>query len=158
MSDDRDDRPKQSFSERDKLRRGERPQTPAAQGSRAQQEQLRARGQALREADAVFSLEPGGEEGRRLSQQMHDSHGSSDFVGACRAYCEQVGIPADPTLLALLLDSGERDLIVSALEALTAAKNAGSLELGAGLRSQLRLLEQDRDDTIAGLSEDLLQV
>ena len=157
MSDDRDERPKLSFSERDKLRRGEQPETGVPRGRRAQQEQARARSQALREADSAFSLEPGGEEGQRLSRQMRDSHGSSDFAGACRAYCEQVGIPTDPMLLALLLDSGERDLIVSALEALTDVKNAGSLELGAGLRSQLRLLEQDRDDTIAGLSEDLLQ-
>ena len=157
MSDDRDERPKLSFSERDKLRRGEKPETDVPRGRRAEQEQARARGQALREADSAFSLEPGGAEGRALAKQMRDSHGSSDFAGACRAYFEQVGVPTDPMLLSLLLDSGERDLIVSALEALTAAKNAGSFELGAGLRSQLRLLEQDRDDTIAGLSEDLLQ-
>ena len=157
MSDEREERPKLSFSERDKLRRGERTQAGAPGGRRAEQEQAHARGQALREADAVFALEPGGAEGQALAKQMRDSHGTEGFAAACRSYCDQVGIPRDPGLLALLLDSGERDLIVSALEAFTEAKNAGSFELGAGLRSQLRMLEQDRDDTVAGLSEDLLQ-
>jgi hypothetical protein len=57
----------------------------------------------------------------------------------------------------LLLDSGDPELVTTGLEALLAAKQAGSLELGAGLKSQLRVLQHDRDDTVAGISEELLE-
>jgi hypothetical protein len=46
---------------------------------------------------------------------------------------------------------------VPALEALYEQKRAGKLELSGGLRSQLRVLVQEPDDDIAGLSEDLLE-
>ncbi len=157
MSDDREERPKLSFSELDKRRRGEKVGRDEPRGHRAKQEQARARTQALNEADTVFSLGKGGAQGKRLANEMRDTHGTSDFSHACRSYCEEIGIPQDPPLLGLLLDSGERDLVVAALEALLEAKNGRSLEIRSGLRSQLRVLEQDRDDTIAGISEELLQ-
>ena len=157
MSDDRDERRKLSFSELDKLRRGEKVGRDEPRGHRAEQAQAQARTQAMNEADSVFSLGKGGAEGKRLANEMRDAHGTSDFLHACRSYCEKIGIPQDPALLALLLDSGERDLVVAALEALLEAKNGRSLEVRSGLRSQLRVLEQDRDDTIAGISEELLE-
>jgi hypothetical protein len=157
MSDDRDARPKLSFSELDKRRRGEKLGTDEPRGRRASHEQARARSQALSQADAAFSAGQGGAVGERLARAMRDQHGTSDFPLACRNYSEEIGVPRDPSLLGLMLDSGERDLVVAALEALLEAKNSGSLEIGSGLRSQLRLLEQARDDTLAGLSEDLLQ-
>ncbi len=157
MSDDRDERPKLSFSELDKRRRGERVERDEPRGRRAEQEQERSRAAALTEAGSVFSMGKGGAEGKRLANEMRDAHGTSDFLHACRSYCDEIGTPQDPLLLALLLDTGERDLVVSALEALLEAKNGGSLEIASGLRSQLRVLEQDRDDTIAGISEELLE-
>jgi hypothetical protein len=157
MSDDRDERPKLSFSELDRRRRGEKVGRDEPRGGRAEQEQARVRTQSLHEADSVFSMGKGGAEGKRLANQMRDTHGTTDFLHACRSYCEEIGVPQDPLLLGLLLDTGERDLVVAALETLLEAKNDRSLEIGSGLRSQLRLLEQDRDDTIAGISEELLE-
>ena len=157
MSDDRDERPKLSFSELDKRRRGEKVGTDEPRGRHAKQEQARARTEALTEAGSVFSMGKGGPEGKRLAKEMRDTQGTSDFLQACRSYCDEIGTPQDPSLLALLLDTGERDLVVGALEALLEAKNGGSLEIGSGLRSQLRGLEQDRDDTVAGISEELLE-
>lgn len=154
MSDDRDERPKLTFAELDKRRRGENVGRDEPRGRRAQQEQRRAAADALKQADAVFSAGRGG--GGHLAQQMRDTHGTSEFGDACRSYLEEIGLPEDPSLLALLLDTGERDVVVAALERLLETKNAGSLEIGSGLRSQLRVLEQDRDDTIAGISEELL--
>ena len=108
------------------------------------------------EAESLFSLGTGGAEGTRLERAVRDAHGSADLTDACRAYLGAVGAPQDVSLLALFLDAGDRDLIVTALEALLAKKNAGSFEISPGLRSQLRALEQDRDDTLAGISEELL--
>ena len=156
MSDDHDERRKLSFSELDKRRRGENVGTDEPRGRRAQQEQASARNEALNEADSIFSLGKGGAKGKQLANAMRDAHGTSDFLQACRSYCEEIGIPQDPVLLALLLDTGERRLVVVALEALLGMKNDASLEIGSGLRSQLRVLEQDRDDTIAGICEELL--
>lgn len=157
MSDDREDRPKLTYSELDRRRRGEKVGRDEPRGRRAQEEQARARGDALQHADSIFSLGKGGSEGKRLAKEMRDTHGTAEFLHACRSYCQEIGTPRDPGLLALLLDTQDRDLIVSALEALLEAKNAGSLEIDSGLRSQLRVLEQDRDDTVAGISEELLE-
>ena len=156
MSDDRDERRKLSFSELDKRRRGETVGTDEPRGRRAQREQASARSRALNDADSLFSTGKGGEKGSQLADAMRDAHGTSDFLQACRGYCEEIGTPQDPSLLALLLDTGERDLVVAALEALLTTRNDGSLQIDSGLRSQLRVLEQDRDDTIAGVCEELL--
>jgi hypothetical protein len=150
-----DDREKLSFSELDRRRR-ERGDAP--RGHKAKQEQARRNTEALGEADALFSLGKGGSAGEQLAKQMRDAHGGPEFLQSCRQYRTEVGVPADPGLLALFLDSEDRDLIVDALDALLAAKNDGSLEeIAPGLRSQLRVLEQDRDDTVAGISEELLE-
>ena len=93
MSDDRDERPKLSFSELDKLRRGERVGRDEPRGHRAKQEQARARIEALTEAGSVFSMGKGGAEGKRLANEMRDTHGTSDFLHACRSYCEEIGFP-----------------------------------------------------------------
>ena len=56
----------------------------------------------------------------------------------------------------IFLDTADATLMVPALEALLARKQAGELEVSSGLRSQLRILSEDPNDDIAGLSEDLL--
>jgi hypothetical protein len=152
-----DDRPKLTYSERDKLRRegGQGGGPPRSQ--RAQQEQANATRSALEQAGSLFSPGKGGAEGAQLETAIRDSHGTPAFVAACQAYLDQVGVPDDPSLLTLFLDSGDRGLLVPALEKLLELKNAASLQVGAGLRNQLRVLEQDRDDTVAGISEELLE-
>jgi hypothetical protein len=153
VSDDRDDRPRLSWREIDQRRDRAHSRRDEPRGPRAREEQAEAKRRALREADALFSLGATGEERAR---QMRETHGGPDFLQACRQYREDVGVPSNPALLAFFLDSGDRALIVEALEALLVAKNGGSLALGPGLRSQLRALAQDRDDTVAGISEELL--
>jgi hypothetical protein len=101
-------------------------------------------------------MEQGGQEGAALAKAMRDAHGSDEFLAACQAYADEIGTPDDPTLLSLFLDSGDRALIVTGLERLLELKERGLLPLSAGLKSQLRVLENDADDTVAGISEDLL--
>lgn len=153
MSDDRD---KPTFSERDRLLREKRLGDGPPRGHREQREQARASRQALLAADALFSEGPGGAEGVRLAKAIRDRHGTPELADACRAYRDAIGVPDDPGLLALFLDTGDRELLVPALERLLERKDAGSLEIPAGLRSTLRILAQHRDDTVAGISEDLL--
>lgn len=154
-----DDRPKLSYSERDKLlreRRGSHDEPP--RGRKAQQEQELVDRHALKQADELFSSGEGGAAGASLEKEIRDAHGTPELTPACRSYRDQLGMPRDSALLSLFLDTGDQALVVAALEGLLAEKNAGSLEIGPGLRSQLRVLADDRDDTIAGISEDLLQV
>jgi hypothetical protein len=155
--DDREDRPRLSWREIDQRRSGGRPRRDEPRGRAADQARAEMKNKALKHADSLFSLEQGGAEGERLANAMRDAHGSDDFAQACREYCETIGTPRDPALLALLLDTGEHELVVAALEAFLSAKEASSLELTAGLKSQLRLLQQSRDDTVAGISEELLE-
>jgi len=150
-----DDRGKLTFAERDRRRREGGGNAP--RGRAAKQEEARASEDALKAADSLFSLGQGGSEGERLGKELRDAHGTSDFVPACRSYREQIGLPRDPELLGLFLDTAEHELVVEALEGLLALKNAGSLDVSAGLRGQLRVLEQDRDDLVAGISEELLE-
>ena len=153
---DREDRPRLSWSEIDKRRSGARPRYDEPRGRQAREEQAQASDRALKQADALFAREKGGGPGAQLAALMREAHGTPELPQACRAYREQIGVPDSPALLALFLDTGERDLVVEALESLLALKQAGPLEIAPGLKSQLRVLEQDRDDTIAGISEELL--
>lgn len=152
-----DEKPRLSWREIDQRRSGGHQRRDEPRGKRAQQEKARTDHEALKEADALFSQGPGGAAGEQLTRQIRNTHGGPDFLHACRQYRDEIGIPSDPGLLSLFLDAADRDLIAEALEALLAIKNDGSLELSSGLRSQLRVLEHDRDDTIAGISEELLE-
>ena len=87
---------------------------------------------------------------------MRKAHGTPDLAGACRAYLDALGVPGEAELLALFLDSGETDLQAAALRALLELQRAGSLQASAGLKSQVRVLEQDFDDEVAEAAEDLL--
>ena len=151
-----DDRRTLSFSERDRLRREGRDGDGAPRGRRAQQQQARATGAALKDADALFALGKGGSRAAALAKEIRERHGTAELIPACQAYLDEIGVPVDPSLLALFLDTAEPALVVPALEALLEQKHAGSLEISSALRSQLRVLEQDRDDSVAGISEELL--
>jgi hypothetical protein len=156
-ADDREDRPRRSWREIDQRRGGARRQDDEPRGRAAKLAQAKQTSEALKQADSLFSLEQGGALGAQLAKAMRAAHGSENFAQACRDYFEQIGTPRDPGLLSLLLDSGDPELVATALEALLTAKQAGSLTLGAGLKSQLRVLQHDRDDTVAGISEELLE-
>jgi hypothetical protein len=154
--DERGERPRLSWREIDQRRSGGRTREDRPRGRAAEREQAQQKNEALKEADSLFTMEQGGEQGAALAKGMRDAHGSSEFPAACRTYSDEIGTPADPALLSLFLDCDDRALIVAALERLLELKNAGSLEVSAGLKSQLRVLEHDADDTVAGISEDLL--
>jgi len=151
-----DDREKLSYSERDRLRRDraaghDRPRGP---GARKQQEDQRQ--SALEQAESIFSEEGVGERGDELAKVIRAAHGSAELPDACHAFVLEVGLPKSVDLLQIFLDTADATLMVPALEALLARKQAGELEVSSGLRSQLRILSEDPNDDIAGLSEDLL--
>ena len=79
------------------------------------------------------------------------------LAAACRAYRDAVGAPADAALIACFLDAGDPELERTGLEALRAALAAGTLALGPGLRTQLRMLAGSSDDAVASAAEELLE-
>lgn len=150
------DREKLTYSERDRLRRDRAAghDTPRGPGGRKREED--ARQAALKQAESVFSEEGAGTRGDELAKAVRAAHGSAELPEACHAFVAEVGLPRSVDLLQIFLDTADAALMVPALEALLARKEAGELDLGAGLKSQLRTLSEDPDDDIAGLSEDLL--
>jgi hypothetical protein len=152
-----DDREKLTYSERDRLRRDRAAghDTPRGPGGRMRQEQQRDA--ALKQAESIFSAEgKGGERGDELAKAIRAAHGSAELPEACHAFMDEIGLPKSVDLLQIFIDTSDAALVVPALEELLARKERGELEVGGGLRSQLRILSSDPDDDIAGLSEDLL--
>lgn len=156
-ADDREDRPRLSWREIDQRRSGTHTPSDRPRGRHAEKVHAKQKHEALQAADSLFTMELGGQQGAMLAKAMRDAHGSPELAEACRAYVAEIGTPNDSALLSLLLDSGDSALIVLALEALLGLSNADSLERSAGLKSQLRALSQHSDDTIAGISEELLE-
>lgn len=154
--DDRDERPRKSWREIDRARDGtahgsvERRPRGAAAEARSRQ----ATKQYLEKAQGLFANDRGGAAGEELARAVRDAHGSPDLPAACAAYRDSLGYPSDPGLASIFLDSGQRELVVGALEALAAGPSDAWT---AGLRSQLRLLAEDADDEVAGAADDLLQ-
>ncbi len=150
------DRDKLTYSERDRLRRegGAGRDAPRSGVSKARAEQ--ATKEYLKQIDGLFASDSGGAEGERLARAMRDAHGTSGLAAACRAYRDAVGLPRDPSLLALFLDADDDELVTSALEGLRALQEAGGLEVTRGLKSQLRLLAQGPDDDAAEAAEEIL--
>lgn len=151
-----DDR-KKSFSELDKQRRegrssGDRPRGPVSEA------RLKAASDQYRKSlDSMFTGSQGGAEGEGLANAIRDAQGTPGLAEACRAYRDAVGMPDDPTLLSAFLDAGDAALVVAGLEALVAGRASGRLEIGRGLRSQLRMLVDGPDADAADLAEELLE-
>ena len=59
--------------------------------------------------------------------------------------------------ISCFLDAGERELVLAGLAALRVCREAETLQMSAGLRTQLRMLAQDSDDEVAEAAEDLLE-
>jgi len=154
------DREKKSFSELDRRRREgggrgrsdePRPASPAQQARVAAAKQ-----QYLKEIDGIFAKGRGGAEGERLAAALREARGTKGIAAACRAYRDAVGAPADAALIACFLDAADPELELAGLEALRAGLAAGTLALGSGLRTQLRMLAGSSDDAVASAAEDLL--
>ena len=165
MSGDDDDRPgwvereKLSFSELDRRRRegrgsGDRPPAGPKAGERSEA----ATRQYLKEIDGIFAKGSGGAEGERLTKAMRDAHGTPGLAAACREFRDALGVPDDPSDLALFFDCGDPEIIVAALEASRAMCEGGTLRPSSGMRSQLRMLAQHADDAVAEAAEDLLEL
>lgn len=151
------EREKLSFSELDRRRRERRDDRERRpQGEKARQRTADATKRYLKQIDGLFGAK-GGAEKERLARAMRDAHGTPGLAEACRAYRDAVGMPGSARDLALFLDSGDPELVVAGLEGLRAGHEAGALELSSGLRSQVRLLAQDRDDAVAETAEELLE-
>ena len=148
-----DDR-KLSFSERDRLRRegGGR----GGGSPRARSEDAKRAKHALAAADALFTDEKGGQEGKALADAVRAAHGTPELLSACRAYFDALGAPSDPGLASIFLDAGDKTLSVAVLDVLLERHERGDLTLEGGLKRQIRLLSEDFDDDLASRAEDLL--
>jgi hypothetical protein len=162
MSADRErpdyhDREKKTFSERDRMRRERR--DPGGVPAASPAARARAREATRAYLDQIDSLFKGGQQAQaqKLAEAVLDARGTPELPAACRAYLEGAGLPTEARLLSCLLDTGERELVLVGLAGLASAHEAGGLEPGAGLLSQLRMLAQDSDDEIAETAEDLLE-
>jgi hypothetical protein len=149
-----DDRPKRSWREIDQMRSGgrvdrgeQRPRGKAAEARAA--EAARA---YLKQADGLFASP----QAEGLAKELRDAHGAEGFEEICQRYRAELGLPADPTLLSLFLDSSDAELLAEVLEALLVLARDAGLEVPGGMRTQLRLLSEHRDDNVAGAAEDLL--
>jgi hypothetical protein len=152
------DREKKSFSELDRQRRerrdgGER--RPA--GTRGRAREQAATKQYLKQVDSLFSGGRGAEL-EKLAAAMREARGTPELAAACRAFRDAAGPPTDPRDISCFLDSGDNELVLVGLEAMRAGAEAGTLEIAAGLRTQLRMLAQDSDDAVAETAEELLEI
>ena len=155
MGDDRDDRPKRSWRERDASRNRSRHVTPDDRGRSGTGERSRAVTEAYkRKLGLLFSGAPGGAAGEALARALREAHGTPLLADACAVYRDALGMPQDASLLALFLDASDRDLVLAAIAALAEAHSAGTLAVAPpGLSSQLRLLAEGPDDDVAEAAE-----
>jgi hypothetical protein len=154
-----DERPRRSWREIDQMRDRprERSQERRPRGAAAEARARTATDQYLKKmGKELFGKESGGAEAADLARGVRDAHGGAGLAEACRAYLEALGPPTDPSLLSLFLDAGEREVLLSALEALESLRAAGTLAATSGIRTQLRILAEDPDDDVAYASEELL--
>jgi hypothetical protein len=150
-----DDR-KLTYSERDRLRReGGGSQGPRG-GQAREVERIRV-DVALGQAESIFAGDKGGEEGKALADAVRAAHGTPELPQACRAYIDALGPPKTVELSSIFLDAGEKELSLLILDELLSQKEAGSLELEGGIKSQVRILSEDFDDDLASRAEELLE-
>ncbi len=153
MSDER----KRSWAEIDQLRDGsrrgdrERPRNEASQMRTEQATQT-----YLKEIDKLFSSTGRSAEADALVKRLRDAHGTPELAEVCRTFRDEVGLPRETALLSIFLDCNEAELVVDALSTLLMLLEQEEIELGKGVLSQLRVLSQDFDNSIAEVAEDIL--
>lgn len=152
-----DDDRKLSYSERDRMRREGRGSGGRPRSRRDEAEEAKRSQQALIAADALFTDEKGGQEGKALADAVRAAHGTTELSGACRAYLEAIGPPASEELVSIFLDAGEKEISLAALDELLRWKESGALDLEGGLKSQIRILSEDFDDDLASRAEEILE-
>ena len=152
----REERPKLSFSERDKLLKEKKQGYSAPRGRAAEARAKAATDQALKSADELFGGARGGADGARLAAAVEEARGSAGFDAACREYLEAVGPPGDVALASAFLDADDSAILCAGLESLRSQQAAGALTINRGLRSRLRMLAEHSDDDVAYGAEDLL--
>lgn len=157
--DDRDERPRLSWSELDKRRGKARPSTPERKprGAAAEALSRSATQSYLKKLDSqLFSKAAGGAPDAKLAAAVRDALGTPDLDVAARAYLEQAGPPRDAALVAAFLDARDRTLQVAALVAWAEELRAGRATSTPGLRAQLRTLAESSDDEVADRAEEVL--
>jgi hypothetical protein len=153
------DRPRRSWREIDRMRDGSRHSSEERRPSSPKEEQ-RARAAAqqyVKKLDKLFSGQKGDAEMEQLANRVRDAHGTPDVVDACRAYRDALGLPSDPALLSIFLDTGDPELVCETLEGIAAAAESGEVEVSSGMRTQLRMLAEDPNDDVADAAEVLLE-
>ena len=147
-----------SWKEIDQRRDGARAREERRpRGKGAEERAAQATKEYMKEIDKLFSPGAAGGEGAALAKAVRDAHGTPDLAEACRALRDRFGIPRDVELLSIFLDSNDPELVVAALEALLQLQEAGELEVGKGLSSQLRVLAQDFNNDIAEIAEEIVE-
>ena len=151
--DDRDDRPRRSWSEIDKLRDKPRARSDERRprGAAAEARSRNAAQQYLKKLDThLFAKTPRpGSAGGRRADAVRAALGTPGLADACRAYLVELGPPREPALLSAFLDAPDRELKLAALAALSERRRAGDAAFSAGLRAQLRTLAEGLDDELA---------
>ena len=158
---DRDDgdRPRLSWREIDQLRDAARRRGSGERRPRGPAAEARAREAARQYLSKVDQkLFAGGGRAGALARALREAHGTPGLAEAGRSYVAELGYPDDPSLLSLLLDAGDRELVAGALRKVAECIRAGAFRPGAGLRSQVRLLAGDPDDEVAAAAEDVLEL
>jgi hypothetical protein len=154
---DRDERPRLSWSEVDKLRDKARTRRDDS-GSRGPASDPRSRAATqsyLKKLDrTLFAGGARRDAGTRLGDAVREALGTPGLADACRAYHAELGAPSDPALLAAFLDAPDREIQLVALRAL--GPGPARVALSAGLRSQLRTLAAGSDDELAEAAETAL--
>ena len=151
------ERERRSWREIDRRRDGTHREEPGPRGAADQARADAASKRYRRDLEKRFATGKGGPEGERLAKSVRAAHGTPELAGACRAYREAVGAPAEAALISLFLDCGDSELVGLGLESLRSALRDGTVSGSAGLKTQLRMLAQDTDDAIAEAAEELLE-
>lgn len=138
---------------RDGTRGGDRDRP---RGKAAEARSQEATQQYLKEIDKLFSSTAGGAEADALIKQLRDAHGTPELPDVCRSFREALGLPREISLLSIFLDSNEPELVVDALEMILSLKKEGDVEMSKGMQSQLRILAEDFNNSIAEVAEEIL--
>lgn len=158
--DDRDERPRLSWSELDKRRGKPRPSTPerGPRGAAAEALSRSATQSYLKKLDSQLFAKSGkgGAPSARLADAVRDALGTPGLDAAARAYLEEIGPPREAALVAAFLDTRDRTLQLAALAAWAEELAAGRAHPTPGLRAQLRTLAQGGDDELAERAEEIL--
>jgi hypothetical protein len=150
------DREKKSHSELDRMRRERRDGGVASQKPADAARAKRATEEALKQADGLFSS-GGNAERARLAAALLDARGTPALADACRAYREAAGPPTQLRQISCFLDADAPDVLLMGLDAVRAARAAQTLDVTAGLRTQLRMLAAHVDDAVAEEAEALVE-